>query len=55
MSLMSVNTPTSDIVVFAVALKLHNEFLHQPQLVLVFFPEMLFAKVRRLFLPIFGS
>jgi hypothetical protein len=35
--------PTSDIAVFAGALKLHNEFLHQPQLVPVFFPEMLFA------------
>jgi hypothetical protein len=47
--------PTSDIAVFAGALKLHNEFLHQPQLVPVFFPEMLFANVRRLFLPVFGS
>ena len=36
--------PTSDIAVFAIALKLHNEFLHQPQLVPVFFPEMLFCK-----------
>ena len=47
--------PTNDIAVFAGALNLHNEFLHQPQLVPVFFPEMLFANVRRLFLPVFGS
>ena len=47
--------PTSDIAVFAGTLKLHNEFLHQPQLVTVCFPEMLFANVRRLFLPVFGS
>ena len=37
--------PTSEIAVFAGALKLHNEFLHQPQLVPVFSPEMPFANV----------
>ena len=37
--------PTSDIAVFAGALKLHNQFLHQPQLVPVFSPEMPFANV----------
>jgi hypothetical protein len=47
--------PTSDIAVFTGALKLHNEFFHQPRLVAVFFPEMMFANVRRLFLAIFGS
>ena len=47
--------PTSDIAVFTGALNLHNEFFHQPRLVPVFFPEMMFANVRRLFLPIFGS
>jgi hypothetical protein len=46
--------PTSDIAVCAGTLKLHNEFLHQPELVPVFLPEMLFANVRRLFLPVFG-
>ena len=43
----------SNIAVFAGALKLHNEFLYQPQLVPIFFPEMLFADVRRLFLSVF--
>jgi hypothetical protein len=45
--------PMNDVAVFAGTLKLHNEFLHQPQLVPVFFPEMLFADFRRLFLPRF--
>jgi hypothetical protein len=39
--------PTSDIAVFAVTLKLQNEFFHWPPLVAVFFPEMLLANVRR--------
>jgi hypothetical protein len=47
--------PPSDIAVFAGALELHNEFLHQPQLVPVFLPEVLLANVRRLFLPILSS
>jgi len=45
-------TPTSHIAVFRGALNLHNEFFHQPQLVPVFFPEMLFANVRSLLLPV---
>ena len=48
MSFMSLNwAPASDIAVFAGALNLHNEFLHQPQLVPVFFPEMEQAGLRR--------
>jgi hypothetical protein len=47
-------TPTSYIAVFRGALNLHNELFHQPQLVPVFFPEMLFANVRSLFLPVLG-
>jgi hypothetical protein len=46
--------PTSHIAVFRDTLNLHNEFFHQPQLVPVFFPEMLFANVRSLFLPVLG-
>jgi hypothetical protein len=45
---------TSDIAAFAGALNLHNEFLHQLQRGTVFFPEMMFANVRRLFLPVLG-
>ena len=47
--------PTSDIAVFTGALKLQNEFFHQPPLVPVFFPKMMLANVRRLFLPVLGS
>jgi hypothetical protein len=47
--------PTSDIAVFMGTLKLHNEFFHEPPPVPVFFPEMLLANVRRLFLPVLGS
>jgi hypothetical protein len=47
--------PTSHIAVFRDTLNLHNEFFHQPQLGPVFFPEMLFANVRSLFLPVLGS
>ena len=47
--------PTSDIAVFTDTLKLQNEFFHEPELVPVFFPQMLLADVRRLFLPILSS
>jgi hypothetical protein len=47
--------PTSDITVSAGAFELRNEFLHQSQLVPIFFTEMLFADVRRLLPPILGS
>src|SRR5208283_5308330 len=47
--------PTSYIAVFSSTLNLHNEFFHQPKLVQVFFPKMLFANVRSLFLPDLGS
>jgi hypothetical protein len=47
--------PTSDIAVFRCALNLHNEFFDQRELIPVFFPEVLFANVRRLFLPVLGS
>ena len=47
--------PTSHIAVFRGALNLYNEFFHQPELVPVFFPKVLFANVRSLFLPILGS
>jgi hypothetical protein len=46
--------PTSHIAVFRHTLNLHNEFFHQPQLVPVFFLEMLFANIRSLFLPVLG-
>src|ERR1700746_2546231 len=46
--------PTSDIAVFTGALKLQNEFFPHPPLAPVFFPEMLLANVRRLFLPVLG-
>jgi hypothetical protein len=46
--------PTSDIAVFTGTLNLQNEFFHQPPLVPVFFPQMLLANVRRLFLPVLG-
>ena len=47
--------PTSHIAVFRGALNFHNEFFHQPELVPVFFPKVLFANVRSLFLPVLGS
>jgi hypothetical protein len=34
------------------ALNLYDKLFHQPQLVRVFFPEMLFANVSSLFLPV---
>ena len=46
---------TSHIAVFRGALNLDDEFLHQPEPVPVFFAEMLFAKIRGLFLSILGS
>jgi hypothetical protein len=45
---------TSDIAVFTGTLKLQNEFFHWRPLVPVFFPEMLLANFRRLFLPALG-
>jgi hypothetical protein len=52
---VSEQVPTSDIAVFTGTLKLQNEFFHQPPLIPVFFPEMLLANVRRLFLSVLGS
>jgi hypothetical protein len=37
------------------ALNLYDKLFHQPQLVRVFFPEMLFANVGSLFLPVLSS
>jgi len=34
---------------------LDDELFHQLQLVRVFFPEMLFAQIRGLFLPVLGA
>ncbi len=47
--------PTSHIAVFRGTLNLHNEFFNQSQLIPVLFPEMLFANIRSLFLPVLGS
>jgi len=47
--------PASNVLRFACAFKLHDEFIHQSQFVLVLFPEMPFAHVRCLLLPMFGS
>ena len=44
--------PPSHITVFSRALNLYDKFFHQPQLIRVFFPEMLFANVSSLFLPV---
>jgi hypothetical protein len=44
--------PPSHITVFRRALSLYDKLFHQPQLVRVFFPEMLFANVSSLFLPV---
>jgi hypothetical protein len=44
--------PPSHITVFRRALNLYDKLFHQPQLVRVFFPEMLFANVSSLFLPV---
>jgi hypothetical protein len=47
--------PTSHITVFERALNLYDKLFHQPQLIRIFFSQMLFAKVRSLFLPVLGS
>ena len=53
MSLMSVNWPhTIHVTVFRRALNFYDKLFHQPKLVRVFFPEMLFANVSSLFLPV---
>jgi hypothetical protein len=44
--------PPSHITVFRRALNLYDKLFHQSQLVWVFFPEMLFANVSSLFLPV---
>jgi|SRR6516162_1430326 len=44
--------PPSHITLFRRALNLYDKLFHQSQLVRVFFPEMLFASVRSLFLPV---
>ena len=53
MSLMfSELAPPSHITVFRRAINLCDKLFHQPQLVRVFFPEMLFANVSSLLLPV---
>jgi hypothetical protein len=47
--------PTSHVTVFGRTLDLYNKLFHQRQLVPVFFPKMLFAKLSSLYLPILGS
>ena len=44
--------PPSHITVFSRALNLYNKLFHQPQLIREIFPEMLFANVSSLFLPV---
>jgi hypothetical protein len=44
--------PTTHVGVFRRALNLCDKLFHQPQLVRVSLPQMLFAKVRSLFLPV---
>jgi hypothetical protein len=46
--------PTSNITAFRRALDLHDKLFHQPQLVRVFCPQMLFANVRGLSLSMLG-
>jgi hypothetical protein len=46
--------PTSHVTVLGRPLKLYDELFHQSQLVRVFFPQMLFANVRSLLLPVFS-
>jgi len=46
--------PPIHITVFRRALNLYDKLFHRPQLVRVFFPEMLFANVSSLFLPVLG-
>ena len=47
--------PPSYITVFRMAINLYDKLFHQPQLVRVFSPEMLFANVSSLFLPVLSS
>jgi hypothetical protein len=54
-ALMSVNfPPTSQITIVRRALNLYDKLFHQPQLIRVFFSEMLFANFCSLFLPVLG-
>jgi hypothetical protein len=46
--------PTSHITVLGRSLNFYDELFHQSQLARVFFPQMLFAKISSLFLPVFG-
>jgi hypothetical protein len=54
MSDVSELTPTSRVTVFWKVLDLHEKLFGQGQPVLVFFPQMLFAKLSSLFLPVLG-
>jgi len=55
-ALASVPTASSSTVaVFRRALSLYDKLFHQPQLVRVFFPEMLFTNFSSLFLPVLRS
>jgi hypothetical protein len=47
--------PTSRVTVFGKVLDLHEKLFDQRQPVPVFFPQMLFAKLSSLFLPVLGS
>src|SRR5271166_6593947 len=47
--------PTSHIAVLRCTLNFNDEFFHQPQLVPIFFPKMLFTNVSSLFLAVLGS
>jgi hypothetical protein len=46
--------PTSRVTVFGKVLDLHEKLFDQRQPVPVFFPQMLFAKLSSLFLPVLG-
>jgi hypothetical protein len=46
--------PTTHVRVFGRALNLYDKLFHQLQLVRIFFPQMLFAKLGGLFLPVFA-
>ena len=46
--------PPSHITAFRRALNLYDKLFHQLKLVRVFLPQMLFAKLRGLFLPVLG-
>jgi hypothetical protein len=46
--------PPSHVTVFGRALNLYNKLFHQRRLIWVFLPQMLFAKICGLFLPILG-